>query len=332
MDAIHQFEIIVNIFLQSLGSWLDVPMKAFSFFGTEEFYMLVMPALYWCVDSALGLQVGLMLLLSNGLNAILKFAFHLPRPYWVNVNVRAISAESSFGIPSGHAQNAASVWGLLGNSIHQKWAVAASLLLVGVIGLSRLYLGVHFLSDVLVGWVAGGLLLLGFVWLQRPTAAWLNKRSLSQVCGICTASSVLLLLLIPLVRLPLNTWQIPQAWSQNALAAAPGTPIDPLNVEGAFTLSGTWIGLTCGAAWFNRRHGVLATSGPLGQRGLRYLVGATGVVVLWFGLGKLFAPPADLPQARMALYFGLRYFRYALVGLWISALAPLLFQRLRLVK
>ena len=78
-----------------------------------------MPALYWCIDARLGLRVGMILLLSNGLNAVLKLAFHTPRPYWVDARVTGFAAESSFGLPSGHAQSAASVWGLLASSFRK---------------------------------------------------------------------------------------------------------------------------------------------------------------------------------------------------------------------
>ena len=51
-----------------------------------------------------------------------------------------------------------------------------------------------------------------------------------------------------------------------------------------------------------------------------------GVLIFWYGLGAIF------PREATLLSYSLRYFRYVLVGLWISALAPLTFQRLRLLN
>jgi hypothetical protein len=59
---------------------------------------------------------------------------------------------------------------------------------------------------------------------------------------------------------------------------------------------------------------------------LRYVIGVAGILLLWFGLGQVFPRSADITS------FTLRFFRYTLVGLWISALAPLLFERIGLSR
>jgi hypothetical protein len=69
-----------NIFFQNLGTWLKTPMEIFSFFGTEYFFLLLLPALYWCLDAGTGIRVGVILLLSTSLNDALKLVFHGPRP------------------------------------------------------------------------------------------------------------------------------------------------------------------------------------------------------------------------------------------------------------
>ncbi|MDP2974769.1 MAG: hypothetical protein Q8N45_01020, partial [Anaerolineales bacterium] len=84
--------------LQKRGDWLTLPMKAFAFLGTEEFFMLILPALYWSIDAGLGLRVGVILLLSSGVNHALKLAFHGPRPYWFSQQVSALAVETSFGV------------------------------------------------------------------------------------------------------------------------------------------------------------------------------------------------------------------------------------------
>jgi membrane-associated phospholipid phosphatase len=120
METIWQTGIIWNIFFQNLGSWLKIPMEVFSLFGTEKFFLLLLPALYWCMDASIGLRVGIILLLCTSVNDTLKLAFHGPRPYWYSANVIAYARETSFGVPSGHAQIAIGVWGML--AIHsRKW-------------------------------------------------------------------------------------------------------------------------------------------------------------------------------------------------------------------
>ena len=58
MDALMQFEILITLFFQHLGTWLALPFKAVTFLGTEEFYLLVLPALYWCVDATVGFRMS----------------------------------------------------------------------------------------------------------------------------------------------------------------------------------------------------------------------------------------------------------------------------------
>jgi hypothetical protein len=128
-----------------------------------------------------------------------------------------------------------------------------------------------------------------------------------------------------LLQASLSGLVLPAAWGQMALAKT-GEPIDPLNLEGAFTLGGTWLGLVGGAAWYFRRLGTPVTKGKLLQLVLRYAVGLVGVIILWFGLGQVF------PRGEDWISYTLRYIRYVLIGLWVSALAPMLFMRLGLSR
>ena len=174
MDWLLQLEIQITLMLQSLGGWLAAPMQLLSFFGQESFYILIMPALYWCLDAGIGLRLGAMLMLSGTFNGYFKLLFHSPRPYWVDARVAALSSETSFGLPSGHAMNAASVWGLLGIDLKPRWrrALWAAGILAFLIGFSRLYLGVHFLRDVLAGWLLGGTWMVCTVLIMESVSRW----------------------------------------------------------------------------------------------------------------------------------------------------------------
>lgn len=326
MDALHQLEIIWILFVQGLGDWLYAVLNTASMLGTEDFYMIFMPSIYWCFDAVFGLRLGVMLLLSNGVNAAFKLVFHSPRPYWMNTQVKALASETSFGLPSGHAQHAASIWGLMASFVRSGWLKAGLVALIFLIGFSRIYLGVHYVSDVLVGWLIGSLLLLIFLRVEKPIRTWLAARSLREMLALSLATSVVLAALVLIPAATLGSWQTPAAWEEYALAAYPGNEIDPTNIDGAFTLSGTWLGFLAGAAWLYHRQGGFNADGTPGQRLLRYVVGLAGVFVFWFVLGRI------LPRSEDALGYALRYFRYALVGFWISALAPLLFERLGLVN
>jgi undecaprenyl-diphosphatase len=96
-----------------------------------------------------------------GLNLLLKKLFARARPQlWERVvDVRFYS------FPSGHAMTSMVIYGLLGYFLgtrfpKQRWLIySVTVVLIAVIGLSRLYLGVHWPTDVIAGYTAG------LVWL-----------------------------------------------------------------------------------------------------------------------------------------------------------------------
>ncbi|PWH16501.1 MAG: phosphoesterase PA-phosphatase [Anaerolineae bacterium] len=325
MDSVMQVGIAFSLWFQGLGGWLELPMKGFTFLGSEEFFLLVLPLVYWCVDAGLGLRMGLLLLLNGALNGILKLAFFGPRPYWVNPQIRALASETSFGVPSGHAQVAAGLWGMAAVQVKSAWAWVVAMVLVLMIGLSRLYLGVHFLHDVLLGWLLGGLTLWVVLRVWDSVVAWLRTKSVGQQVGSAFLGSMLLLVAGVIAFGAARMTPLPAEWSANALAAGAHEAPNPITLSGIITPAATLFGLLAGLAWIQTQGGFSA-QGTLMQRALRLLVGLVGVVVLWYGLGVLF------PRGEEIVSYVLRYLRYALIGVWISAGAPWLFLRLGLAK
>lgn len=326
MDALMLVELTVSHWLQTWLGWLKPFFSTITFLGNEEFYLLIIPFLYWCVDTGLGLRIGTMLIASNTLNSALKLAFHSPRPYWVDGTVRAMIHETSFGLPSGHAQNAASLWGLAAAKIPQPWAWWVAGILIFFIGVSRLVLGVHFLRDVLLGWVVGFLLLAAFLRFEHKIIAWFTALPVARQFTAALGSALGILLLGLLIRMGLSTWQLPQEWVSAALAAVPDERIDPLSLNGFFTVGGTWFGLLMGVILLLSQGGLINTRGSVTQRGIRFGVGLVGVVILYVGLGAIFPREPDL------IAYGFRFFRYTLIGFWVAAVAPLIFVRLGLAQ
>lgn len=324
MQPITESGISFILLFQNLGDWLIAPMRFFSELGTEDFFFLVLPLIYWSVNSALGLRVGMILVTSSMVNYIFKLAFAGPRPYWVDSQVRGLWPETSFGIPSGHAQHAMTVWGVIGYFARAAWVRVVCILLILLIGVSRLYLGSHFLHDVIAGWLLGAALLWAFIRYWDAAAAWLARKSLKQQIGLAFAASLLFIAAGWAATAPRLDYQIPAAWIENALRDSDLAP-DPVDPNGIFTSAGTFFGLAAGLAWINSRGGYRA-EGPLWKRAVRYLIGLIGVLILWMGLGAVFPRGDDL------LVYLLRFIRYALVGWWVTGGAPWAFNRFKLVE
>ncbi len=323
MDAFIEFQIQFTLFLQNLGVWLEAPMQAFTFLGSELFFLLVMPALYWSIDAAIGFRAGMMLILSGGLNSVLKIFFHTPRPYWVDANVKAFTSETSFGMPSGHSQNSAAIWGIIAASIRRGWAYFAAILMIFFISISRIFLGVHFLHDVLTGWLAGIVLIILYLKLEAPAAKWLKGRSFATQILIIFLFSMLMILLAFLARLSASAWTLPQEWITLALAAGAEAP-DLFSLDGVITIAGVAFGFLGGYAWWIKSNGVYEIKCSTIKRLARYAFGLLGIVVLYFGLKIVF------PEDPIIIGGIFRFIRYALIGLWVTAIAPWFFRLLRL--
>lgn len=323
METIWNIGITWNIFFQNLGGWLKTPMEALSFFGTENFFLLLLPALYWCLEADIGLRVGIILLLSSSVNDALKMVFHGPRPYWYSAAVIHYAAENSFGVPSGHAQIAFGVWGMLASCSRKWWGWLIAMLVILLIGISRLYLGVHFPHDVILGWLIGALLLWLVLRFWKPATLWLNKMTLGQQILASFLGSLLLILfsLIPFFWIKITNWQPPQVWAEYAIHA--------VSLKIAFTTAGTLFGLLAGLSWFHRQGG-FHTGGPLWMRIFRYMLGLVGVLILYLGVKGLSG--LIVPETDAVIPYILRYIRYVLIGAWISAGAPWIFVKLKLAE
>jgi membrane-associated phospholipid phosphatase len=319
MQTFLDFGVHVVAAIQAWGSWLAQPMQFFSFLGTEEFIMLVLPFLYWCVDSLLGIRLAVVLMFTTSFNGAFKLAFHTPRPYWFSPSVQGLAQETSFGIPSNHSQTAVVIWGILAAYLRKGWGWLVAILLMLLIGLSRLYLGVHFPQDVLTGWLIGGLILWLALRFWDPLAAWAKKHSaLWQVLAAWLTSLVVFLLpLVPYLWLKIANWQPPQAWASFAAQA--------ITAQDGATAGGTLFGLLAGLVWLARRGG-FQTKGVWWEFVLRYLLGIAGVLIIRYGLKFIF------PEGETALAYFLRYLRYALIGFWVAAGAPWAFLRLKLAE
>jgi membrane-associated phospholipid phosphatase len=151
-------QIDLLVWLQGLRNPLLTQFFALmTFFGSEEFILAFLALVYWCVSRTVGLRLGLVFIGSQYANEVLKGLVNEPRP---GPPVEPLHPETAPGAawPSGHAQNSAAAWGTLAGLIRDRRLTTFALILVFLVGLSRLYLGLHWPWDVLSGWVIGGIL------------------------------------------------------------------------------------------------------------------------------------------------------------------------------
>jgi len=327
LENLLQISINVINFLQTQLAWLSPVMKFFTFLGDEEFYLLIMPLLVWSVDYELGLRTGVLLMLSGSLNFFLKIGFHQPRPYWVSSKIKNLTDPmGSFGLPSGHSQNAASVFGLVAVSTKRKWFRVLIIFTIIMVAFSRLYLGVHSITDILVGLLVGVFILWIFLKFEERTTEYFQRQKIivriMLVFGISIALTLFGILIVDIFQ----SIPLPNEWIQNAAIAHPEEEISPFAIDGLITATATLFGLLAGGIWVKEKGGYRANAGPFLKHILRFIIGLAGILLIWKGLGGVFPRNGDI------LSFSLRYVRYALIGLWIAGIAPLVFIHTKLGK
>ncbi len=157
--------------------WLISNLSAL---GEQLLLVVVMGFLYWGLNKEFGKYVGVNILMANVWAPMIKNVVLRLRPYFVpGYNVKLLRlidssadpmdiAAQGYSFPSGHSANAATLYGSL--AVHEKkrkwlWVLVAVIPLL--VGFSRVFVGAHFPTDVLAGWVLGALIVFLVPWLRR---------------------------------------------------------------------------------------------------------------------------------------------------------------------
>ncbi len=145
---------------------MDIAMRAFTFMGSAfAVISLAAVVVVWAIrrkDYRAAVVLVVVLITNEMLNVVLKRMFGRARP----TLFQEIDTLHSYSFPSGHSMAAVAAYGMMGIVVSRlapvsKRRLAISLsALIFLIGLSRIFLGVHWPTDVLAGFAAGGFLLL----------------------------------------------------------------------------------------------------------------------------------------------------------------------------
>ncbi len=277
------------------NGFLDLFFRGVTLLGEEEFYLLFLPLIYWCVDKGIGIGLAYVSLSSVYLNSVLKLIFRIPRPSDPRIVHLWTANDPSF--PSGHAQDAVANWGYLAARFRRRAFTALAAVLILLIAFSRLYLGVHYPQDLVGGLLAGVVLLALY---GRP-AATLGRR----LAGLPLAAKLALSVIVPLALLFLHPADTGGAYPAKRAATTMGAI---LGMSVGFTLEEKYVGFTVDGSW--------------GRRALRFVLGMAVAATFYLGLKALLPTGVAYPLA-----IALRTLRYSLVGLAIAFLAPWLFMK-----
>jgi membrane-associated phospholipid phosphatase len=302
---------VIKVIQRLKSSALTAVIRFITELGTDKFYLPAILFIFWWIDEKKGFRLGILMLLSAWINTFLKSAFKQPRPFYFDPSL-GLAYEGTYGAPSGHALYSLTFWvpmaaWLAGGKPGRKRIViwAAAIFFVLLIGFTRLYLGVHFPTDLLAGWGMGFIILLLMYFLSPVFIKHLTGQTRSQ--NIIAALAALIMISV---------------------------------YPGDRSLPAVFLGFCLG-------YNIMTKNFPFSPQSeikekkifvmlLRCLTGFAGLVAVYFVLRLLF--PGDVSLFSHLPFWGQtspfyelgRFIRYGMVGLWASAGAPMIFQRLGL--
>ena len=311
---------VIRVIQRVETPFLTALIKFITALGTEKFYVPLILIIFWWIDENRGFRFAMLIIVSAWINAFMKGLLRQPRPFNLEPSL-GLAFEPSYGAPSGHAQMSLCFWipmaawlsaawrarvlrGKKGQGGKIIWAFAVFFILL--MGFTRLYLGVHFPTDIFAGWILGGVIL-ALWYIPGP---FLEKRLAAagvRAQNICAAAIALLMNgLFPQER----------------------------------TLPALFLGFCIGYNLMKQRFPFSARGKKPGIPVfvLRCVTGFAGMVILYIALkfilpgeGSLFGGLPIWGQASPFYDLG-RFVRYGLLGFWASAGAPYMFQRMGLAS
>jgi len=260
-----------------IGDVLDLLTIVCHYLGGITFFVILLPILYLFYDRRFASYLAYAVFSVGIINGLLKYFFMSPRPSNLSEKFISISShvrEYSFGLPSGHSHVSILVWGLFFFHFKNFFIRLISLFFIILTPFSRMYAGVHYPGDVILGFFCGLISLLIMLKYKQQILHFPSPSQWSKPLQKIKTFSLLILaltLLFTLLELnPYNTFTHLQSLSSVISAA------------GAFS------GFLIGLFFLNYKYPNLPQHIKKEDRWLGILLLVLGILFFYFGMSYIF--------------------------------------------
>ena len=274
-------------------------MLAVTMLGEETAFLALALIFFWCVDKRRGYLIMSAGFIGTMANQFMKLWFRIPRP-WVldpdfTILEQAREAATGYSFPSGHTTSAFATFGAIGITAKKNTVRVLCAALAVLVGLSRMYIGVHTPADVLVG-AATSLVLVGLL-----HKVCMEEKGMKALLASMIAMAIGLLLFVELYPFPADT--------------------DPHNLESGVTNAYTMIGCLTGVAIVyvvEKKYIRFSTRAVWWAQILKVVVGLGLVLLVKEGLRSPL-------EAAFSVHMAARAVRYFLIVITAGIIWPLSF-------
>ena len=173
-----EWEPTLMVWLQEVMGNIGVTLSSFvTMLGEETVMVAILGFIYWCYDKKFGVYAAINLMVGMVANPMIKNVFSRLRPYMVHEQVMCLKPVhdgdlydpllQGYSFPSGHTSNSSTMYFSLPVYGKKKWLVVIGVLIPFLIGLSRVFLGVHYPTHVMAGWLLGAIVVAVMTILQK---------------------------------------------------------------------------------------------------------------------------------------------------------------------
>jgi membrane-associated phospholipid phosphatase len=164
-----------------LSKILSYALTPMNYLGSEIGYLIVLPVIYWTINKKLGKRLFIYVLLGTIITNVLKLWFKRPRPFHISQDtIIPIENTTEYGFPSGHTIFGTLFGLLFFQTYKNKFFRIGCVLFIILMGISRMIHGMHFLQDVVFGWLIGFILYFLLNKLENKLPGFFNKISLKR--------------------------------------------------------------------------------------------------------------------------------------------------------